>query len=328
MSTIRQVAEKAGVSTSTVSRYISQNGYVSQKASQKIEQAIRELHYVPNFLAQSLKTKKNQLVGLLLPDISNPFFPRLARGVEEFLKEQGYRVMLGNTNNKSHLEEEYLNVLLQSNAAGIITTHDFTKNHPEIDIPVVVVDRVNQETQYGVFSDNKEGGKLAAQAIWTAGATNILLIRGPLDKADNLNQRFQGSQNYLLNKGARFAIEDSASFDFAEIQIEAKTLLDHHPDIDSIIAPSDIHAIAYLHEILNRGKRIPEDVQIIGYDDILMSQFIYPSLSTIHQSSYIMRQKAAELIFKITNQLPITNKRIKLPVHYVERETLRRKIDE
>ncbi|MDU5408026.1 MAG: LacI family DNA-binding transcriptional regulator, partial [Streptococcus agalactiae] len=108
MSTIRQVAEKAGVSTSTVSRYISQNGYVSQKASQKIEQAIRELHYVPNFLAQSLKTKKNQLVGLLLPDISNPFFPRLARGVEEFLKEQGYRVMLGNTNNKSHLEEEYL----------------------------------------------------------------------------------------------------------------------------------------------------------------------------------------------------------------------------
>ena len=93
MATIKQVAEEAGLSKSTVSRYISQKGYVSDEARDKIKAAIDKLHYSPNVLAQSLKTKKNQLVGLLLPDISNPFFPRLARGAEEYLKEKGYRAV-------------------------------------------------------------------------------------------------------------------------------------------------------------------------------------------------------------------------------------------
>lgn len=88
MATIKQVAQEAGLSKSTVSRYISKKGYVSEEASQKIQAAIDKLHYSPNVLAQSLKTKKNQLVGLLLPDISNPFFPRLARGAEEYLKKR------------------------------------------------------------------------------------------------------------------------------------------------------------------------------------------------------------------------------------------------
>ena len=120
-------------------------------------------------------------------------------------------------------------------------------------------------------------------------------------------------------------ISDSHSFDFELIQEEARSILATHSDVDSIIAPSDIHAIAYIHELLSLGKAIPEDVQIIGYDDILMSQFIYPSLSTIHQSSYQMGYQAAELVYKIANFLPIEEKRIKLPVHYVERETIRRR---
>lgn len=95
MVTIKQVAEEAGVSKSTVSRYIAQNGYVSEAAVQKIAAAIQKLNFVPNLSAQSLKTKRSQVVGLLLPDISNPFFPSLAKGAEEFLQEKGYRVMLG-----------------------------------------------------------------------------------------------------------------------------------------------------------------------------------------------------------------------------------------
>lgn len=107
--------------------------------------------------------------------------------------------------------------------------------------------------------------------------------------------------------------------------MEASKNLDVYPIIDSIIAPSDIHAIAYIHELHSRGKKIPQDVQVMGYDDILMSQFIYPSLSTIHQSSYLMGHYAAELVYNIANQLPVEANRIKLPVHYVERETIRRK---
>lgn len=325
MTTIKQVAEEAGVSKSTVSRYISEKGYVSDEAREKIKAAIKKLHYSPNMIAQSLKTKKNQLVGLLLPDISNPFFPRLARGAEEYLKEKGYRVMLGNISDSQTLEEDYLRVLIQSNAAGIITTHDFTKDYPEIKIPVVVVDRVDQKTEYGVFSDNKAGGELSAQTIVESDGRNILLIKGPLDNAENISQRFEASYNFLRTTGVSISICTSQSFDFEKIQEEAKESLDQFKEIDSIIAPSDIHAIAFIHELHSRGKKIPDDVQIIGYDDILMSQLTYPSLSTIHQSSYQMGYKAAELVYKIANQLPIEENRIKLPVHYVGRETVRRK---
>ncbi|CAM3259080.1 LacI family DNA-binding transcriptional regulator [Streptococcus pluranimalium] len=324
MVTIKEVAEEAGVSKSTVSRYISQKGYVGQDAQKKIKKAIQTLNYSPNVLAQSLKSQRNQLVGLLLPDISNPFFPRLARGAEEFLKERGYRVMLGNIGEGEVLDEDYLKVLLQTKAAGIITTHDFTKTHPDLDIPVVVVDRVDQETEYGVFSDNRAGGRLAAEKIVQAGTSKVLLVRGPSDGAQSINQRFEAGLGYFKEKQIPTAISDSQSFDFDAIQKEAENMLDQNPDCDSIMAPSDVHAIAYIHEILSRGKKIPEDIQIIGYDDILMSRFIYPSLSTIHQSSYRLGQEAAELIYKIANQLPIEEKRVQLPVRYIERETLRR----
>lgn len=326
MVTIKQVAQKAGVSKSTVSRYISQKGYVSEETRKKIRLAIDDLHYSPNVIAQSLKTKKNQLVGLLLPDISNPFFSRLAKGVEAFLKEQGYRVMLGSISAGKEVEEEYLHILLQSNAAGIITTNDFTKSYPELKIPVVVVDRVIKETEYGVFSDNKTGGKLAAEAIFRGGANKVLLIRGTFDGAEHVNQRFKASYSYLRNKDSEVIICESHSFDFEEIQRETRLNFKKFIEVDSIIAPSDVHAIAYIHELLSYGKSIPEDVQIVGYDDILMSQFIYPSLSTIHQSSYQMGYKAAELIYNITNHLSVEEKRIKLPVYYVDRETVRKVI--
>lgn len=322
--TIKEVAEEAGVSKSTVSRYISQKGYVGQEAQEKVKQAIKKLNYVPNVLAQSLKSQRNQLVGLLLPDISNPFFPRLARGAEEFLKEKGYRVMLGSIGEEGAVEEDYLNVLLQTKAAGIIITHDFTKTHPNLDIPIVVVDRVDQETEYGVFSDNQAGGHLAAEQIVRAGTDKVLLVRGPSDNAQSINQRFEAGLSYLKNQQVDVSISDSHSFDFDVIQKEAMVMLDKNPDCDSIIAPSDVHAIAYIHEILARGKKIPEDIQIIGYDDILVSRFIYPSLSTIHQSSYRLGEEAAALIYKIANHLPIEEKRVQLPVRYIERETLRR----
>lgn len=119
---------------------------------------------------------------------------------------------------------------------------------------------------------------------------------------------------------------DSQNFDFENIQLEASSNLKCYPTIDSIIAPSDIHAIAYIHELHSQGKKIPQDVQIIGYDDILMSQFIYPSLSTIHQSSYLMGRYAAELVYTIASQLTVKANRIKLPVHYVERKNNKEKI--
>ncbi|MFC4652088.1 LacI family DNA-binding transcriptional regulator [Lactococcus nasutitermitis] len=324
MVTIKQVAQEAGVSKSTVSRYISQNGYVGKEAQEKIEKTIKKLKFVPNLSARSLKTKRNQLVGLLLPDISNPFFPMLAKGVEEFLQEKGYRVMLGNIGEDEALEEDYLKVLVQTNAAGVITTHDFSEKFPDIDLPMVIVDRVGHKSNYGVFSNNEEGGKLAAKIVVEAGGKNIAVVSGPVT-AININNRFKASVDFLETTNVHYQKFYSNSYNFEDIQVEANKLLNEFQEVDTIIAPSDIHGIAFIHEILARGKKIPEDIQVIGYDDILISQFVYPALSTIHQSAYKMGEEAAKLIYEIDNEQHIEKKRIELPIHYVERETLRKR---
>ncbi|QPS71721.1 LacI family DNA-binding transcriptional regulator [Lactococcus garvieae] len=323
MVTIKQVALEAGVSVSTVSRYITQKGYVSSEAEAKIKKAIDILNYSPNISAQSLKNKKSKLVGLLLPDISNPFFPMLAKGVEEFLREKGYQVILGNVNDDSKITKSYLQFLVQSNAAGVITTVDFKDEFPEFDLPAVTVDRVSKKSEFGVFSDNSQGGLLAAKAVVDAGAEKIAIIRGPLT-TDNTNERFNSSVKYLDKVSVTYQIFQSRSYDFSEIQAEAEQLLKEHNTFDTIILPSDIHAVAYIQEIHRLNKQIPEDIQVIGYDDILMSQYIYPALSTIHQPAYEMGYEAAQLIYKLANDEPIEQKQIKLKVSYVERDSTKK----
>ncbi|PCS01536.1 LacI family DNA-binding transcriptional regulator [Lactococcus fujiensis] len=324
MVTIKKVAEEAGVSKSTVSRYIAGNGYVGQDAQVKIKAAITKLNFIPNLSARSLKTKRSQLVGLLLPDISNPFFPRLAKGVEEFLQEKGYRVMLGNVGENAELEEEYLRVLVQLNAAGVISVHDFSKKFPDFELPQVIVDRVGHNADYGVFSDNEAGGRLAAEVVTDAGAKNVAVISGPTT-AININNRFKASCDYLLEHRVNFRTFYSETYQFEEIQKEAKEVLDNFRDLDTIITPSDIHGLAYLRELLDRGIKVPDQVQLIGYDDILIGRFAYPALSTIHQNAYEMGAEAAQLIYKIDRGQVISEKQIELPVSYVERETIRKK---
>ncbi|MGM9886268.1 MAG: LacI family DNA-binding transcriptional regulator [Lactococcus sp.] len=323
MVTIKQVALEAGVSKSTVSRYIAGNGYVGQDAQEKIKAAIEKLNFVPNLSARSLKTKRSQLVGLLLPDISNPFFPRLAKGAEVFLQEKGYRVMLGNVGENAELEEEYLKVLVQLNAAGVISVHDFTERFPELDLPRVIVDRVGHHTDFGVFSDNEAGGRMAAEVVVKAGTQNVAVISGPTT-SENINSRFKASCKSLSAHKVNFRKFYSQSYQFEAIQKEAQTVLDVFPEVDSIITPSDIHGVAYLRELLNRGIKVPEEVQVIGYDDIILSQFAYPALSTIHQSAYEMGAEAAKLIYKMDTGQTISEKKIELPVSYIERETIRK----
>ena len=323
MATIKQVASKAGVSVSTVSRYITHNGYVSAEAEVKIKNAIQDLNYSPNISAQSLKSKKSNLVGLLLPDISNPFFPMLAKGVEEFLREKGYQLILGNVNEDREIIKSYLQFLVQSNAAGVITTVDFKEEFPEFDLPAVTVDRVGKKSEFGVFADNSQGGVLAAKAVVEAGAQHIAVVRGPLT-TDNTNERFSSSITYLNQADMNYQVFQSMSYDFSEIQAEAEELLKGKERFDTIILPSDVHAVAYMQEIHRLNKHIPEDIQLIGYDDILMSKYVSPALSTIHQPAYEMGHEAAQLIYKLANNQSIDQKQIKLKVFYVERGSTRK----
>ncbi len=182
MATIRDVAKKAGVSVATVSRALNDNGYVHEDTRKLVEGAIKELNYKPNEVARSLYKKKSRLIGLLLPDIRNPFFPGLARGVEDEMQEHGLRLIIGNADEKPEKEIDYIETFKQNNVIGIISATNQTEisHYENLTFPVVFLDRTSNQHP-SVYADGLAGGKMAAKEIIRRGSKRITLLKGPME---------------------------------------------------------------------------------------------------------------------------------------------------
>ncbi|MBX0356916.1 LacI family DNA-binding transcriptional regulator [Halobacillus sp. Nhm2S1] len=324
MVTIKDVAREAGVSVATVSRVLNDNGYVGADTRKKVMEAISELNYSPNEVARSLYKRESRLIGLLLPDITNPFFPQLARGVEDELSQAGYRLLLGNSDENIQKELEYIQTFIQNNVVGIITAtnHVDYKIYEALDLPLVLLDRAS-ENYPAVYADGREGGRLAAKTLVEKGAERITLVKGPAN-IKPAQDRFQGAIEELSRADVDFSVLSTTSYSFEEAQGWAEELFDKFSDTDGVIASNDIVGIAIVHEAMERGKRIPEDVQIIGYDDIPQSRLSYPTLSTIRQPAYEMGREAAKLLIRTIKKEPGVEQTIQMPVELVERKTTRK----
>lgn len=327
MATIRDVAKQAGVSVATVSRVLNEKGYVHEDTRQKVEAAIRDLNYTPNEVARSLYKRKSKLIGLLLPDIMNPYFPQLARGVEDRLQESDYRVIFGNSDESREKEQDYIQTFLQNHVVGVISS----TNDPEgavytgLGIPVVFLDRTSNDSP-SVYADGREGGRLAAQELAQRGCRRITVMQGPANVRPAV-ERFEGAAEALEEKGIPYTILKTTSFSYDEAENWAKTLFLQYPDTDGILASNDIVASAVLREAFRLGKKVPDDVQLIGFDDIPLSRLLTPSLSTIHQPAYEMGRAAAELLIDMVEGRKRTQRNIRYSVKFVERQTTR-KVDQ
>ncbi|MGC8227651.1 LacI family DNA-binding transcriptional regulator [Pseudobacillus badius] len=328
MVTIRDVAAEAGVSVATVSRVLNNKGYVHEDTLRKVQQAIEKLNYSPNEVARSLFKRQSKLVGLLLPDITNPFFPELARGVEDELQKQGFRLLFGNSDENPEKEQAYIETFLQNQVVGIIsatqTSGMFNQEQPAV--PTVFLDRTH-EGRYTVYADGREGGKIAARELVRRGSRNITVLKGP-GHISPVQDRFLGAVEVLAASSVDFQVIQMASLTYEEAEERAKELFRQYPATDGILASNDMTAAAVLHEALRIGKAIPEEVQIIGFDDIPMSRLLFPSLSTIKQPVYEMGKQAAQLLLKLIKKEEVAEQVIQLPVSFVERNTTRKvKVD-
>ncbi len=323
MTTIKDVAKHAGVSVATVSRVINATGYVHEDTRRKVEDAVRELNYTPNEVARSLYKRKSRLIGLLLPDITNPYFPQLARGVEDRMQENGFRLIFGNSDESTEKEQDYIQTFIQNNVVGLIcSTNDPSSSvYRGLNLPVVFLDRIASDSP-SVYADGREGGRLAAQALVERGSKRITILQGP-EHIRPAQDRFRGAADTLEQLNMKYHIVRTESFAFADAEKWARQLFDQHPDTDGVIASNDIVATAVLHEALRLGKRVPEDVQIVGFDDIPLSSLLSPSLSTIRQPAYDMGRAAAELLIQLVEGKPIINHTIQMPVAFIERDTTR-----
>ncbi|MFE6076283.1 LacI family DNA-binding transcriptional regulator [Paenibacillus sp. NPDC057886] len=324
MTTIKDVANLAGVSVATVSRVINERGYVHADTRKKVEEAVKQLNFSPNEVARSLYKRKSKLIGLLLPDIANPYFPQLARGVEDRMQEQDFRLIFGNSDEDEQKEKDYIQTFIQNNVVGVISSTNYPHSsiYENLKIPVVFLDRTPLDSP-SVYADGREGGRLAAREIIKRGSRRITVMQGPAH-IKPAQDRFEGAIESIRQADLDYRVIQTTSFSFNDVGLWADELFSKYGDTDGVIASNDIAAMAVLHEALRIGKKVPEDMQIIGFDDIPMSSLLSPALSTIRQPAYEMGREAAGLLIKLVEQSPIENKHIQLPVSFIERGTTRK----
>lgn len=323
MTTIKEVAQLAGVSVATVSRTLNNSGYVSVAARKKVEDAIQELDFYPNEVARSLFQKKSKLIGLLLPDITNPFFPAIAKGVEDCVNQRGYSLLLGNVEGDLEKENHYLKIFEQNNIAGVISAAQGNELNTS-KIPLVFLDRMSGKENYSVHSDDFLGGQLAAEAILAGNPQKVVVMVGPKDVSASA-LRLAGNVDILEKNAIPYEVFQTKSFHLDLAEETVKKLFDEMDGFDSVIASNDIYALALITEANRRGIKIPTELQVIGYDDISFSKMITPRLTTISQPAYEIGYKGADLLCDVLENKLASTKHIQLPVTLVTRETVREK---
>ena len=325
MANIKDVARLAGVSVATVSRYLNQKGYLSDKSKKKIEIAIGELNYKPNLIARSLSTKQDSSIGLLLPDITNPFFPELARAIEDVSMAKGYSIILCNTDDSVEKEINYLQLLKQKYVAGLIITMNHLPNsvYMDLDIPIVGLDRVENLPFPIITTDNELGGEMAAKHLIDRGSKNILVLSGPTAE-ESVARRVNGFRQYSEQYEHVTLSLQASHFNYKKSYVDIIDFLKKNPTIDGIFACSDTDGIAAIKAATALGYAIPEDIQIMGFDGVSIGELTSPSLTSVAQNIYLLGSLAAEqLIAQIEGQ-EVAKELIKISPELIIRDSTRK----
>ncbi|WEV45591.1 LacI family DNA-binding transcriptional regulator [Streptococcaceae bacterium ESL0687] len=298
---LEDVARLANVSKTTVSRVLNKRGYLSEETIEKVYQAMQELNYQPNIVARQLHKQRTDIIGLLFPVVSNPFFGELIEELEKKLYQKGYKVLVGNSLNDSDKESDYLNQLLTRQVDGLIVgTHNTgIKEYKYNNLPIVAIERTLSDDIPVVECDNYAGGVLATNYLYDQGARYIIHTTGKsiLDMPSDL--RHLAYKDTMIDLG----LPPRAYSVYFELDIEEKKkvikdMLDENPQVDGIFAGNDVEAAMIIDIARKGGKRVPEDLKVIGFDGTKISRILQPNLPTIIQPIEEMAEKAIELLEK------------------------------
>lgn len=296
---LEDVAAAAGVSKTTVSRVLNHRGYLSEKTIAKVQKAMQELDYRPNIIARQLYKQRTDLVGMIFPTVDNPFFSQLEAEMERQLYRNGYKVLIGNSQNDPAKEENYLQQLLTHQVDGLIvgTQNRGLIGYQHANLPVVAIDQVVGKNIPVVSSDNYQGGLLATQRLLDDGCRHIIHTNGPLG-LDTPTQKRREAYEHLMTKNNLPAITYHLDFNISTIDKERvfRRIFEEHPEVDGIFAANDTDASTITNLASEYGKRIPEDLKIVGYDGSNVTRLLLPGLTTIQQPIDEMADLAVQLL--------------------------------
>jgi len=308
MSTIKDVALRAQVSVATVSHVVNDTRFVSEAARARVQQAIAELHYVPSALARSLKSNRTHTVGMMIPNSSNPYFAEIIRGIEDSCYEAGFNVILCNSDDDPLRQSTYVRLLSEKQVDGLIvmssgTDAELLQTLRAAKMPLVLVDREIDDLVADLVEVNHEaGGFLATQHLLQLGHRRIACIAGP-HGLSSARERVQGYQRALRDAGVaaddrllRHGDFTSAGGHAAMAELLAPALPADRPS--AVFASNDLMAIGAVCAAAAKGLRLPQDLSVIGFDDIALAAYSNPPLSSIVQPKHHTGALAAQLLLQ------------------------------
>lgn len=308
---IRDVAAHAGVSVSTVSNALNRPELVSRTAADRVADAISALGYVPNVAARQLRAGRSNAIGMAVLNITNPFFSDVVLGAEEEAELAGYSVIVGNSYDSEKRESRYLDLFERQRLDGVLIAPvsgslAMLERFRRRDVPVVLVDRVDHDGVLPSISlDDVLGGTMATEHLLQSGCRHIAFIGGPL-RVDQMRERLEGARAAVERAGARFTFIETQTLNPGigrEIgdRIAALPAADRP---DGIFAGNDHVALGVLQGLLRHGIAVPDEVSIVGYDDIDFAAAAVVPLTSVRQPSHDMGAHAARLLLQRLGAVP------------------------
>lgn len=333
---MKDVALKAGVSTAAVSYVLNgREGKVSEQTLAKIRQAMDELNYIPDFSARSLASNKSNLIGVVIPQtedqeqllLENPFYSDLICGIESQLRLRGYHLILSGIDKG----KGYLDVSMQRNLDGVIIMgiyqEEFYEELKRVDIPIVLLDSYIHDNYFKKIGiDDEKGGRMAVEHLIECGHTQIALVTGVIRKDGVVEKRFTGYKQALKNAGLFYnpdhVFEGSVTYEYG---VETgRRIAREQPHITAVFATSDMVALGVIKGLHDAGKRVPDDLSVVGFDDISFAKMFMPPLTTVGQDITGRGVFAAQLLVNaIEGNLDETRSEFILPIELIQRESVK-----
>lgn len=323
---IVDVAKAAGVSTATVSRVINQIGGYSEKTEQKVLDTIKACGFRPNASAIGLRTKKSRSVGVIVPDITNEFFAKIVRTLNVFFLKYNYSVFICDLNEDAESEERHIQDMLDKNVDGLIFVSGREKTSPllkKAKVPTVYIDRLPKDAKITVHSDNYQGGYLAGQKLCECGCKKIVFLTD-YRMTMVVEQRRKGFKKALEENG-------NGCPEFYEVGIQADYLpakerigsliSEKGCYFDGLFATNDRMAVGAMHALREAGYSIPDQVKIIGFDNISLSNICHPPITTVAQDTEQIGLQAGEVLIRLMRNEEIEEENHIIPVHLEVRST-------
>lgn len=323
MATIKDVAKKANVSVATVSRVVNNTGYVNTETRNLVLDAIKSLDYIPSELARSLFKKQSNLIGVIIPHLTTYFYGELIEALEDAVIDKGYRLMTFNSRNDAEREQRFMNVFSQYHISGLIVAAHLNKlrSYQKLALPMVAIDHHVSDTIPSISSDNQMGGELAAKHFLKRKAKKVIHFRGASFLL-TVKDRDQGFKKTLAKSDIQII---DADLDFNTPDTEKiKETLSAHKDVDGIFCDGDLIAMHVIKVAEKVGLKIPDDFELIGYDDLELNQLITPTLSSVQQDIELIAKKAIESLIELIKDSKATlPDHQTFPVRLIERDSTR-----